>query len=117
MGAVELAGQRSQTLERDGVLVEIPGRAEPLLDGGPVAFGQVVEHVTFLVADTALHRRVYAEHVAERLAQCLRAVEDAEHALLDFEPAVDDVGEQRGGDGGVLARALPEPKRASPRPW
>lgn len=100
MGAVELAGQRSQTLERDGVLVDTPGRAEPLLDGGSVAFGQVVEHVAFLVADTALHRRVDAEHVADRLAQRLRAVEDAEHALLDVQPAVDEVGEQRGGDGG-----------------
>jgi len=46
-----------------------------------------------------LHRRVHAEHVADRLAERLRAVEHAEHALLDIERALDEVGEQRRRDG------------------
>jgi hypothetical protein len=32
------------------VVGELPGRAQLALDGGPVAFGQVIEDVAFLVA-------------------------------------------------------------------
>jgi hypothetical protein len=39
------------------------------------------------------------------------AVHHDELALLDIEAAVDEVGEQRGGDGGVLGRAVPEAER------
>ena len=49
MAALELGGQRAQPLERDGVLVELPCRPEPLLDGGPVALGQMVADVALLV--------------------------------------------------------------------
>ena len=76
-----------------------------------VALGQVVEHVALLVTHAALHRRVDAEHVADGLAQRLGAVDDDEHALLDVQAALDEVGEQRGRDGGVLGRAVPEPER------
>jgi len=47
--------------------------------------------MTFLVANAALHRRVDAEHVAHGLAQRLIAVEHDEHALLDIQPALDEV--------------------------
>jgi hypothetical protein len=67
--------------------------------------------MTFFVADAALHRRVDAEHVADRLAERLGAVEDDEHALLDIEATLDEVREQRGGDGRVLGRAVPQPER------
>ena len=67
--------------------------------------------MTFLVTDAALHRRVDAEHVTDRLAQRLGAVDDHEHALPDVQAALDEVGQQRGGDGGVLGRAVPEPER------
>jgi len=67
--------------------------------------------MTFLVTRAALHRRVEAEHVAHRLAQCLGAVDDHQHALLDIQAALDQVGAQRGRDGGVLGRAVPQPER------
>jgi hypothetical protein len=111
MGAVELRGQGAQFLERGGVVLARPGSAQPTLYLRPVALGEVVEHVALLVADAALHRRVHAEHVADRLAQRLGAVEHAQHALLCVEAAVDEVGKQRRRDGGVLGRALPQPER------
>jgi hypothetical protein len=52
-----------------------------------------------------------AEHVADRLAQRLGSVDHAQHALLDVEAALDEVGQQRGRDGGVLGRAVPQPQR------
>ena len=67
--------------------------------------------MTFLVADAALHRRGTPSTSRTGLPERLGAVEDAEHALLDVEAAVDQVGEQRGGDGRVLGRAFPEPER------
>src|SRR3954468_9129064 len=45
VGALELGGERLQALERAPVVVVGPGGAEPALDGGPVALGQVLEHV------------------------------------------------------------------------
>ena len=73
--------------------------------------GRWSEHVALLVAHAALHRGVDAEHVADRLAQRLGAVDDHEHALLDVEAALDEVGQQRGRDRRVLGRAVPEPER------
>jgi hypothetical protein len=67
--------------------------------------------MTFLVAHAALDRRVGAEDVADGLAQRLGAVDDDQHALLDIQAALDEVGQQRGGDGGVLGRAVPQPER------
>jgi hypothetical protein len=45
----ELVGERLQPAQRRGVVVELPCRPQPALDGGPVAFGQVIEDVAFLV--------------------------------------------------------------------
>ena len=70
VGAFELAGQRSQLLEGAVVIVLGPGSPEPAIDGGPVAFGQVVEHVAFLVTDAALHGHL-AEHGADPLRSAL----------------------------------------------
>ena len=92
------------------VIVERPRRAQPGLTSWPVALGQVVEHVAFLVPDAALHGRL-AEDVADRLAQRLGAVDHEQDALLGVEAALDEVGEQRGRDGRVLGRAFPEPER------
>jgi len=68
--------------------------------------------MTFLVANAALHRRVDAEHVTHRLAQRLGAVDHDQHALLDIEAALDQVRQQRGRDGRVLGRAVPQTERA-----
>jgi hypothetical protein len=52
-----------------------------------------------------------AEHGADRLAQRLRAVDHEQHPLLGIEATLDQIGQQRGRDGRVLGRALPEPER------
>jgi hypothetical protein len=51
----------------------------------------VIEDIAFFVANTTLYRRVGAEHVADRLAERLRAVEHAEHALADVQAAIDEI--------------------------
>ena len=51
------------------------------------------------------------KHVADGLAQRLGAVDDDQHALLDIQAALDEVRQQRGRDGGVLGRAVPQPER------
>ncbi len=58
MRALELAGEPPELLERAGVIGRRPGAAEPLLDRRPVALGEMLEHVAFLVPETALHGRV-----------------------------------------------------------
>jgi hypothetical protein len=45
----QLAGQRAQAIERGGVVAELPGRPQAPLDRRPVAIGQVVKDVAFLV--------------------------------------------------------------------
>jgi hypothetical protein len=45
---------------------------------------------------TDAHR---AEHLDDGGPQCLAPVQDDEHALLDVQAAVDEVGEQAPGDG------------------
>src|SRR6266540_6702084 len=88
-GALELTGQRLQAIEGAVVVVVDPGGPEPALDGRAVALGQVVEHVSFLVADTALHGRL-AEDGADCLAQRLGTVDHEQHPLLGVEAALDE---------------------------
>ena len=107
----ELVGEHAQLVERAVVVVERPGGSQPAAHERPVALGQMREHVSLLVADAALDRRVDAEHVADGLAERLGAVDDDQHALLDIQAALDEVGQQRGRDGGVLGRAVPQPER------
>ena len=75
-----------------------------------IVLGEVVQDVALLVADAALHRDG-AEHLIDRRAQRLAAVEDDEDALVEIQAAVDEVSEQVPGDGGVLGAAVPEPER------
>ena len=77
-------------VERECVVVGGPRAAQPHLDRGAVALGQVVEHVSLFVADAALHRH-RAEYLGHGGPECLAAVEDDEHALLDVQAAVDEV--------------------------
>ena len=70
----------------------------------------MIEHVALLVPHAALDRRL-AEDGADRLPERLGAVDHEEDALLGVEATLDQVGEQRGGDRGVLGRAFPEPER------
>ncbi len=86
----ELARERLQLRERSIVVLLGPRPAQAVLDGGPVALGEVVQHISLLVADTALdwHR---AEHLVDRLAQRLGAVDHAQHALVKVKSAGDEV--------------------------
>jgi hypothetical protein len=108
---LELRGELPQLIERTGKVLLRPRSAQPLLHLRPLTLGQVVEHVALLVPHEPLDGAV-AEDGADRLAQRLGAVDDEQDALLGIEAALDQVGEQRGRDGGVLGRAFPEPKRA-----
>jgi hypothetical protein len=104
---IELAGEPAQPVKREFVIVSRPCRAQPALDRGPVALGQVLQHISFLVAKAPMHRHI-AEHLAHRGPQRLAAVEHHEHALLDVHAAIDEVGQQRDGDRLVLGRAVPQ---------
>lgn len=116
MAALELAGELRELLKRGLVAALGPRGAQPALDLRTVALGQVVQHVAFLVTDTPMHRGVNAQHVPDGLAQRLAAVQHAQHALLDVQTAADEVGQQRGRDGRVLAATLPQPERTSRPP-
>jgi hypothetical protein len=59
----------------------------------------------------AMHERVLAEDVADRAAQRLGAVDHEQDRLLGIEAAVDEIGEQRAGERGVLGRPFPQPER------
>jgi hypothetical protein len=60
---------------------------------------------------TPVHQRVLAEHVLDRAVQRLAAVDDEQDRLLGIKALVNEVGEQRPGERGVLGRALPQPER------
>jgi len=64
-----------------------------------------------LVRNAALHRHVVAEHLPYGFPEPLRSVDHEQQPLLDVEPAVHEIGQQRGGDGRVLARPVPQPER------
>ena len=83
------------------------GRGRPVA----VCLGQQVGDVSLLVAVAAMHQGVLAEDLADRLGERLGAVDHEEDRLLGVQAAVDQVGQQRAREGGVLGRALPEPER------
>lgn len=71
----------------------------------------VTVFMTFLVPMAAMHQRVLAEHVADRPTQRLAAVYHKQDRLLGIQATVDQVGQQRPGERGVLGRPLPQPER------
>ena len=58
-----------------------------------------------------MNEGVLAEDVLDRPAQRLAAVDHEQDRLLGVEAAVDQVGQQRPGERGVLGRSLPQPER------
>ena len=78
MAACELTGKQLQALQSTVVMVLGPGGPQAALDGASITLGQVPHDVALLVADAALHRGVFAKNVADRLAQGLCAVDDAQ---------------------------------------
>ena len=59
----------------------------------------------------AMHQRALAEDVLDRAPQRLAAVEHEQDRLLGIKAAVDQIGQQRARERGVLGRALPQPER------
>ena len=107
MRAFQLCGEHAEPVQRGAVVVERPRLAQPSAHERAVALGEVMQDVALLVAHAALDRRVGSEHVADRLAQRLGAVDHHQHTLLDIQTALDEVREQRRRDGGVLGRPVP----------
>ena len=64
----------------------------------------------------AMHERVLAEDVLDRPPQRLSAVDDEQDRLIGIQAAIDQVGQQRAGERGVLGRAFPQPERDLSRP-
>ena len=58
-----------------------------------------------------MHQRLLAEHVLDRPAQRLPAVNDEQDRLPGIKPPVDQIRQQRASQGGVLGPALPESQR------
>jgi hypothetical protein len=108
---VELDRERVELLQREIVVGVLPGLTQPALDRVAVALGEVVEHVSLLVDHTALHRHIAAEHLADGFPQRLPAVQDEQQPLLDVQATIEEIGEQRRCDGGVLGRSFPQPER------
>jgi hypothetical protein len=72
------------------MVVARPRSPQPLLHGGPVALGQMLDHVAFLVSQASLDRRL-AEDVADRLPERLGAVDHEQDPLLGVEAALDQI--------------------------
>lgn len=106
----ELARECLQTADRGTVVGELAGRAQLALDGGPIALGEVIEHVALLVANAALDGHV-AEDGVNRGAQGLAAIQDDQHALIAVQAPLDEVRQQFDADALVLRRAIPQPER------
>src|SRR5271154_818341 len=56
MRVLQFAGESPQAVQRELVIIACPRSPQARLHSGPVAFGEVIEDVAFLVADAALHR-------------------------------------------------------------
>jgi hypothetical protein len=111
MGVLELVGELAEPLERLVMVGQRPRTTQPFLNLVAHVVGEVIEHVAFFVPNAPLDRGAIAEHGPDRCSQGFGAVEGDEHALFDVEAAVDQVGEQRRGDGLVLRGAFPQPER------
>jgi hypothetical protein len=64
-----------------------------------------------LCRNAPLHRDVVAEHLPDRFAQRLGAVDHEQHPLLDVQTTGHQIRQQRAGDGGVLGATAPQPQR------
>jgi len=95
----ELTCKQLEALQSPIVAGLIPGRSQPPAHESPVAFGQMTQDIAFLVAHAALHRGVLAQNVANGFTQRLRAVDDTQGSLGGIEAALDEIREQRRGDG------------------
>ena len=107
MGVVKLDCECVELFKRAVMIGLRPRATQASLDRLTVALGEMIEDVACFVLHAALDGHVVAEHLPDRFAQRLRSVNDEQHSVLDIEATVDEIGQQRGGDGRVLAGPVP----------
>jgi len=98
----ELVGELTQPVGRGRPAGLCPRATQPALDGRAVTLGQVLEHIAFFMANTPLDRGASPEDVLDGLPERLGTVKDRQDALLGVQAPVDEIGQQRGRDRGVL---------------
>ena len=87
-------------------VVLIPGLTERLLDARIQMQGQALDDVTALVDLAALDGGGHTEGVADRLAECLRAIDDEQPGQRRIEPPGEEIVQQGLDDDSVLRRPL-----------
>lgn len=107
--AFQLTRERVKLVEGAAVIVELPGAARAAVDRRPVALGRAVDHVSLLVADAPLDRGALPEQGSDSGPERLAAVDHDQHALLDIEHALGEVGQKGGSDRLILGRASHKP--------
>ena len=85
-GTVELGRESLEPLLGEVRVGERPRAADLGQDLRPVALGKQVSDISLLVTVTPMHQRLLAEHVLDRPAQGLPAVNDEQDRLLGIEP-------------------------------
>ena len=101
-------GEQLESLLGELGVGQCPRAADPRQNLWSVAFGEQVGDIPLFVPVTPMRERVLTEHVLDRSAQRLAAVDHEQDRLLGIEAAVDEVGQQRSGEGGVLTSSLRE---------
>ena len=71
-----------------------PGRPKTALDEWPLDLGEMLEHVAFLVAMTAVDRDTAAEEGADGRTDGGPAIDHEEDALADVETAIAQIGQE-----------------------
>jgi hypothetical protein len=110
MGAVQLPRERLQLGLGDQRVAVVVGAPHPVGNRGPNVVRELVGDVAQLVQLAALHDRM-VEHILDRAAQGLGAVDHHQDRAGDIQAPVTQPGEQVGDHGGVLGRALDQPER------
>jgi len=85
-------------------VVLVPGLTERLLDARMQMQGQALGDVTALVDLAALDGGGHTEGVADRFAECLRAIDDEQPGQRRIESPGEEIVEQGLGDDSVLRR-------------
>ena len=98
---LELARERLQLGERAIVVEFRPRPAQPVLDGRTVALGEIMKHVSLLVADAALdgHRAFWGVQIGGSEED---AIEGGDVDAVEVDPCLRDPAGKVGEDAGVV---------------
>src|SRR5205807_3983573 len=92
-GALELCEQLCQARACRLGVGERPGLPQPGSDPVALLLWQLVAYVAFLVPVAAMHKRALPEHVLDRAADGLAAVDDEQDRLLGVQAALDQIAQ------------------------